>query len=79
MREQAGADGDDMDVDEGRGRVKRNSVRAGVIVARKRREGGDAGAEDGDVSGMEAGPSRAGATPYERHVSDLSFLGWDKG
>ncbi|KAG9128400.1 hypothetical protein FRC07_013740 [Ceratobasidium sp. 392] len=66
----------EMDVDERRGRSnsRRSGVRAGVLVARKRREGREEGPEDGDVSSTEvAGPSmsRAGATPYERNNSAL--------
>ncbi|KAG9088650.1 hypothetical protein FRC06_001937 [Ceratobasidium sp. 370] len=79
QQQQGSGDSDEMemDVDERRGRAsRRSSVRAGVLVARKRREGRDVdggGAEDGDVSGMDgsAGPSRAGATPYERNNSAL--------
>ncbi|QRV93462.1 cupin domain-containing protein [Ceratobasidium sp. AG-Ba] len=73
QRQQGGTDSDDMemDLDERRGRSsRRSSVRAGVLVARKRRETGDT-AEDGDVSGIEVGTSRAGATPYERNNSAL--------
>lgn len=69
------ANGDDMEIDEGRGRKKAgpsSSVRAGVLVARRKRESGDGG-EDADVSCAEAGPSRGSGTPYERHNSALVY------
>ncbi|KAG8742633.1 hypothetical protein FRC10_001182 [Ceratobasidium sp. 414] len=79
QQQQGSGDSDEMemDVDERRGRAgRRSNVRAGVLVARKRREGQDVeggGAEDGDVSGVDGGvgSSRAGATPYERNNSAL--------
>lgn len=69
-------EGDEMEIDSGRGRnVRKNSVRAGVLVARKKRESIGLGLdEDADVSGAEMpGPSRTGATPYARNNSALIY------
>ncbi|KAB5590416.1 hypothetical protein CTheo_6133 [Ceratobasidium theobromae] len=71
-----GQHGDEMDVDSRRARtMHKSNVRAGVLVARKKRESLGLGLpEDADVSGAETGgPSHSGATPYGRHNSALIY------